>query len=60
LIEGDLRDLEVTRRAAEGAEFVLHQGALPSVPGTPESKGLSTLPRPPPTATRPNSPSANR
>jgi nucleoside-diphosphate-sugar epimerase len=32
LIEGDLRDLEVTRRAAEGAEFVLHQGALPSVP----------------------------
>ena len=32
LMEGDLRDLEVTRRAAEGAEYVLHQGALPSVP----------------------------
>jgi nucleoside-diphosphate-sugar epimerase len=32
LIEGDLRDIEVMRRAAEGAEFVLHQGALPSVP----------------------------
>jgi nucleoside-diphosphate-sugar epimerase len=32
LVEGDLRDLEVTRRAAEGAEYVLHQGALPSVP----------------------------
>ena len=32
LIEGDLRDIEATRRALEGAEFVLHQGALPSVP----------------------------
>jgi len=32
LVEGDLRDLEVTRRCAEGAEYVLHQGALPSVP----------------------------
>jgi nucleoside-diphosphate-sugar epimerase len=32
LVEGDLRDLEVTRRAVEGAEYVLHQGALPSVP----------------------------
>ncbi len=32
LIEGDLRDLEATRRASEGAEYVLHQGALPSVP----------------------------
>jgi nucleoside-diphosphate-sugar epimerase len=32
LVEGDLRDLEVTRRAVEGPEFVLHQGALPSVP----------------------------
>jgi len=32
LVEGDLRDLEVTRSAAEGAEYVLHQGALPSVP----------------------------
>jgi nucleoside-diphosphate-sugar epimerase len=32
LVEGDLRDLEVTRRAVEGTEYVLHQGALPSVP----------------------------
>ncbi|MGZ8473039.1 MAG: SDR family oxidoreductase [Candidatus Deferrimicrobiaceae bacterium] len=32
LVEGDLRDLGVTRRAAEGVEYVLHQGALPSVP----------------------------
>ena len=32
LIEGDLRDLETVRKAAAGIEFVLHQGALPSVP----------------------------
>jgi nucleoside-diphosphate-sugar epimerase len=32
LIEGDLRDIEATHRAVEGVEFVLHQGALPSVP----------------------------
>src|SRR5512134_2924343 len=32
LLEGDLRDLEATRRAVEGADYVLHQGALPSVP----------------------------
>ncbi len=32
LIEGDLRDIEIMRHAVEGAEFVLHQGALPSVP----------------------------
>ncbi len=32
LIEGDLRDLAACRRAVEGADFVLHQGALPSVP----------------------------
>ncbi len=32
LIEGDLRDLGACRRAVEGSEFVLHQGALPSVP----------------------------
>ncbi len=32
LIEGDLRDLAACRRAAEGAGFILHQGALPSVP----------------------------
>jgi len=31
LIEGDLRDLEIVERAMVGADFVLHQGALPSV-----------------------------
>ena len=32
LIEGDLRDHETVRRAVEGVDYVLHQGALPSVP----------------------------
>jgi nucleoside-diphosphate-sugar epimerase len=32
LVEGDLRDLGTTRKAAEGVDYVLHQGALPSVP----------------------------
>lgn len=32
LVEGDLRDLDTVRKAAAGIEFVLHQGALPSVP----------------------------
>lgn len=32
LVEGDLRDLPETRAAAEGVEYILHQGALPSVP----------------------------
>src|SRR5262245_38705983 len=32
VIEGDLADLAVARRAVEGAEFVLHQAAMPSVP----------------------------
>jgi len=31
LIEGDLRDLEIVRKAVRGIDFVLHQGALPSV-----------------------------
>lgn len=31
-LEGDLADLEVARRAAEGCEHVLHQAAIPSVP----------------------------
>jgi UDP-glucose 4-epimerase len=29
---GDLADFEVCRRVAEGARFVIHQGAIPSVP----------------------------
>src|SRR3972149_5940468 len=32
LVEGDLRDASATRRAVEGAAYILHQGALPSVP----------------------------
>ena len=32
VVEGDLRDLETVRRAVAGASYVLHQGALPSVP----------------------------
>jgi nucleoside-diphosphate-sugar epimerase len=32
LIEGDLRDLAAIRKAATGADYILHQGALPSVP----------------------------
>lgn len=32
LIEGDLTDLETVREAVEGMDFVLHQGALPSIP----------------------------
>lgn len=32
LIEGSLTDLEACRRAVDGAAFVLHQAALPSVP----------------------------
>lgn len=31
-VEGDIRDLEACRRACEGAEYVLHQAALGSVP----------------------------
>src|ERR1041384_8022850 len=31
-IEGDLADLEVARRAVQGADYVLHQAAIPSVP----------------------------
>jgi len=32
LVEGDLADEQVARRAVEGCEFVLHQAAIPSVP----------------------------
>ena len=31
-LEGDLAEIDVARRAAEGCEFVLHQAAIPSVP----------------------------
>lgn len=32
LIEGDLRNYSTVKRAAEGMDYTLHQGALPSVP----------------------------
>ena len=32
MFEGDLRSFHVVRDAVKGADFVLHQGALPSVP----------------------------
>ncbi len=32
LIEGDLRSYHIVREAVSGVDFVLHQGALPSVP----------------------------
>ncbi|MCK4339592.1 MAG: SDR family oxidoreductase [Candidatus Cloacimonetes bacterium] len=32
LIEGDLRSFHIVRDAVKGIDFVLHQGALPSVP----------------------------
>jgi UDP-glucose 4-epimerase len=31
-VEGDLADFDVCRRSVEGAEFVFHQAAIPSVP----------------------------
>lgn len=36
LVEGDLRNLDDVRKAVEGVEIVLHQGALPSVPKSVE------------------------
>ena len=41
LVEGDLRDPAACRRAAEGAAYVLHQGALPSVPRSVADPALS-------------------
>ena len=35
-IEGDLADLETCRRAVQGIDYVLHQGAIPSVPRSVE------------------------
>jgi len=31
-IEGNLRDLDTVRKAVDGVDYVLHQGALPSAP----------------------------
>ncbi len=32
IVEGDLRDLAIVRQAVQVADYILHQGALPSVP----------------------------
>jgi nucleoside-diphosphate-sugar epimerase len=32
LVEGDLRNLETVRGSVKGVDYILHQGALPSVP----------------------------
>lgn len=37
LIEGDIRDLETCKRAAEGIDYVFHQAALGSVPRSIEN-----------------------
>ena len=41
LVEGDIRDLETCRRAAQGVDYLLHQAALPSVPRSIEDPRLS-------------------
>jgi len=41
LMEGDIRDPAATRKAAEGIDYVLHQGALPSVPRSVADPALS-------------------
>jgi nucleoside-diphosphate-sugar epimerase len=45
-VEGDLADLDVARRAVEGADYVLHQAAIPSVPrsvGDPITSNRSNI-----------------
>ena len=41
LIEADLRDADAMRAACEGVDFVLHEGALPSVPRSVEDPRTS-------------------
>ncbi len=41
LIEGDIRDLEVCRRACDGVDYVLHQAALRSVPKSLDDPGAT-------------------
>ncbi len=36
LVEGDLADMAVARRAVQGVDYVLHQAAIPSVPRSVE------------------------
>ena len=42
LIEGDIRDLETCRKAADGMDFVLHEAALGSVPRSIKDPMTST------------------
>ncbi len=41
VVEADLRDAEAVRAACEGVDFVLHEGALPSVPRSVEDPRTS-------------------
>ena len=41
LIEGDIRDADLTRKAMSGVTYCLHQAALPSVPRSIEDPSLS-------------------
>ncbi len=41
LIEGDIRDYELCRRAVQGMDFILHQAALTSVPRSVEDPLLA-------------------
>ncbi len=41
LIEGDIRDFEVSQRVAQGMDFVLHQAALTSIPRSIEDPLLA-------------------
>jgi UDP-N-acetylglucosamine 4-epimerase len=42
LLEGDIRDMEICRKACAGADYVLHQAALGSVPRSIEDPMTST------------------
>ncbi len=42
-MEGDVSDFDICQRAVEGAEFVFHQAAIPSVPRSVQEPLLSPL-----------------
>ncbi len=42
VLEGDLRDPSAVRNAVEGIDYVLHQGAIPSVPRSVDDPLLTT------------------
>jgi nucleoside-diphosphate-sugar epimerase len=41
LIEGDIRDLDICRKACDGVDYVLHQAALRSVPKSLDDPGAT-------------------